>query len=767
MPRCAARPPAPAVDLPDLIRFGGCELRIDSRELLLDGQPQVLEPRIFDLLVYLVRHRDRVVPHQELFDRIWSGAVVTENVIAHSVMKARKAIGDTVVRSSAIRTVHRVGYRFVGDLAVMAAAAPPRPPDAGHASPPHIAAAGFRLGVMPFANETGDPALDWVEQGLATMVCTALEDDTRLALVTPLQIAQARAAGPDRSAGTLPALARMLGLQGLVHAQLGRLRQGYALTYEGVGDGLAVVRGCIEGDEPTLLGQRMAQRIEIQLFPAAAVPVQFASSDPFVRENFARAMQAVSEQRWQSAAKLLQVVLDIEPHSLAAGIQQLRVFTALHDASALRLGPPLLARALQTGDPRQIATAHHALGHAMLNVGGPSDAARQHIEEAMRLADSFPRTDWVVSIMMTHALHETMSRRWHRARRLYAQVAQTCRENGNRLHLAKVLNNHANIDAVTGNLAGALANLEDAMTLCQDLGLESLVAGTACNQALLSADLGLSSRAARIAEQQVDAIASTQNPHVAASVMLSICNVLAATWKSEQMGAVLAAWQSRPDHSLASVAGYTCMAQGHHAAATGRLAAAADLMREAIAHMRRAGSLLRVEAWLPALLQVEMRRRDGPAIASVMADIEALAMPDAVDRQRGLLLHGRASLLHIAGDPAAALAALREAVDLLPAGALHANACFDAAWLHLEQGAVDAARRLLRGLTPWLDEHPVGLLVRARLEAAEGDFDQAQATYRGFMDNGGWRVTNEHLRAGEDYAAARLPRTAQALPSAA
>lgn len=755
------------MDLPDLIRFGGCELRIDSRELLLDGQQQVLEPRIFDLLVYLVRHRDRVVPHQELFDRIWSGAVVTENVIAHSVMKARKAIGDTVVRSSAIRTVHRVGYRFVGDLALVAAAAPPRVPDASHAAATHIAAAGFRLGVMPFANETGDPALDWVEQGLATMVCTALEDDTRLALVTPLQIAQARAAGPARSAGTLPALARLLGLQGLVHARLGRLRQGYALSYEGVGDGLAVVRGCIEGDEPTLLGQRMAHRVEVQLFPASAVPVQFESADAFVRENFARAMQAISEQRWQSAAKLLQVVLDIEPHSLAAGIQQLRVFTALHDSAAMRVGPPLLARALQTGDPRQIATAHHALGHALLNVHGPSGAARHHIEEAMRLADSFQPTDWVVSIVMTHALHETMSRRWHSARRLYAKVAQTCRENGNRMHLAKVLNNQANIDAVIGNLAGALTSLEDAMALCQELGLESLVAGTACNQALLSADLGLSSRAGRIAEQQVDAITSTQNPHVAASITLSICQVLAATWKAERMDAVLAAWQSRPDHGLDSVAGYIRMAKGHHAAATGRLAVAAGLMREAIACMRQAGSLLRVEAWLPSLLQVEMRRRDAAAIGSVMAEIEALDMPDAIDRQRGLLLHGRASLLHMAGDSAAALAALHEAVDLLPAGALHANACFDAAWLHLEQGAVDAARRLLRGLTPWLDEHPVGLLVRARLEAADGDFDQAQATHRGFMDNGGWRVTNEHHRAATDYAAARLPPTVLALPSAA
>jgi len=752
------------VELPDLIRFGGCELRLGSRELFLDGQVQVMEPRVFDLLVYLIRHRERVVPHAELFDQIWSGAAVTENVIAHTVMKARKAIGDTVVRTSALRTVHRVGYRFIGDID-----APSTAPPQGANDRAATAAGALRLGLMPFENATGEAALDWVEHGLASMVSSALDEDVRLTLMAPVEMASTlvQATGARQSAESPRALADMLGLQGVIRARLGRLRQGYALAYEGYGTEMTRVRGCIEGDEPMLLGQRMAHRIEVQLFPTAAVPVQFESSDTVARQNFARAMQAISELRWQSAAKLLQVVLDIEPDSVAAGIQQLKVFAALYDVAALQTGPQLLARAVRSGDTRQIANVHHALGHALLNLQGPTEESHRHIEEAMRLAQAFAPADWVVRIVMTHAQHELMNRRWSSARRLYARAAQSCRESGNRLYLTNVLNNHANIDSVSGNLTGALATLEDAMLLSEELKLKSTIAATGCNLALVNADLGLINRAVRIAERHIDSIGSIQSPRIAASVTLSICIVFALAWKPERMAEAITAWQSRGDDDLKGTAGFIEMALGHQAAAAGRLPEAAALMREGIEHIRRAGSLVRVEAWLPALLNVEVRRGDIDAIARVVVDIETLDVADAVDRQRGLVLHGRAVLSHLAGQPARALAGLQDAAELLPAGALNAFACFDAAWLSLESGAVDAARRLLRRLTPWLDEHPAGLLVRARLDAEQGDFDSALEVHRSFMRVGGWRVTDEHRRLETAYLTRSAPAASIALPSAA
>ena len=97
-------------------RFGNCVLHSDTRELLRDGVVQKIERRSFDLLHYLLRQEGRVVGKDELLENVWSNRYVSDSVIAQSIMKARKALGISGREEGPIRTVHRVGYRFVGDL---------------------------------------------------------------------------------------------------------------------------------------------------------------------------------------------------------------------------------------------------------------------------------------------------------------------------------------------------------------------------------------------------------------------------------------------------------------------------------------------------------------------------------------------------------------------------------------------------------------------------------------------------------------------------
>ena len=56
--------------------FGNFELDTELFELRRDGEPCTVEPQVFDLLVYLVRHSDRIVSRRELLDTLWSGKVV-------------------------------------------------------------------------------------------------------------------------------------------------------------------------------------------------------------------------------------------------------------------------------------------------------------------------------------------------------------------------------------------------------------------------------------------------------------------------------------------------------------------------------------------------------------------------------------------------------------------------------------------------------------------------------------------------------------------
>ena len=93
--------------------FGDVELDTTTYEVRRDGHRVPLEPQAFDVLVYLVQHRARVVPKEELMDQIWGGRFVSESAVTSRIKQARRAIGDTGDSQRLIRTVHGRGYHFV------------------------------------------------------------------------------------------------------------------------------------------------------------------------------------------------------------------------------------------------------------------------------------------------------------------------------------------------------------------------------------------------------------------------------------------------------------------------------------------------------------------------------------------------------------------------------------------------------------------------------------------------------------------------------
>jgi pimeloyl-ACP methyl ester carboxylesterase/DNA-binding winged helix-turn-helix (wHTH) protein len=92
------------------------EFDLDCRELRLHGGRVHVEPQVFDLLVQLIRHRNRVVSKDELIDTVWSGRCVSDATLTSRINLARRAIGDTGKEQRFIRTVARRGFRFVGEI---------------------------------------------------------------------------------------------------------------------------------------------------------------------------------------------------------------------------------------------------------------------------------------------------------------------------------------------------------------------------------------------------------------------------------------------------------------------------------------------------------------------------------------------------------------------------------------------------------------------------------------------------------------------------
>src|SRR6516164_8899286 len=99
-----------------VLRFGDHVLDIERRELRRGAELVALEPQVFDLLVYLLRNRDRVVSKDDLIDGVWSGRIVSDSALTSRLNAARRAVNDSGAEQRLIRTVQRRGVRFIGEV---------------------------------------------------------------------------------------------------------------------------------------------------------------------------------------------------------------------------------------------------------------------------------------------------------------------------------------------------------------------------------------------------------------------------------------------------------------------------------------------------------------------------------------------------------------------------------------------------------------------------------------------------------------------------
>lgn len=84
-----------------------------ARELSRDGEPIALAASAFDCLVYLIEHRERPVGRDELISAVWGRADVSDNLLAQTLVRLRRSLGDAGNEQRCIKTVPRVGYRWM------------------------------------------------------------------------------------------------------------------------------------------------------------------------------------------------------------------------------------------------------------------------------------------------------------------------------------------------------------------------------------------------------------------------------------------------------------------------------------------------------------------------------------------------------------------------------------------------------------------------------------------------------------------------------
>ena len=120
--------------------FGDYVLDTQRHELHHAGEPIKLRRKVFQVLVYLLAHRDRVVPKQELLEHLWPDQFVGDETLTSCIKTLRQALGERGRTPRFLRTLHGQGYRFVGAVEERehrpADDAPHALPGAGEREPP-------------------------------------------------------------------------------------------------------------------------------------------------------------------------------------------------------------------------------------------------------------------------------------------------------------------------------------------------------------------------------------------------------------------------------------------------------------------------------------------------------------------------------------------------------------------------------------------------------------------------------------------------------
>lgn len=183
------------------LAFGEYVLDPDRRELKQGPNQIALEPQVFDVLLHLIRNRDKVVTRDDLIEAVWNGRIVSESTLTSRVNAARKAVADSGEQQALIKTYPRRGFRFVADVQAIDGASPEKADQVTAGKPiangpvvdadaqkpgsePRVDWAGRpAIAVLPFKNLSADPEQDYFSDGITEDIIAALSKYRSLVII--------------------------------------------------------------------------------------------------------------------------------------------------------------------------------------------------------------------------------------------------------------------------------------------------------------------------------------------------------------------------------------------------------------------------------------------------------------------------------------------------------------------------------------------------------------------------------------------------------
>jgi tetratricopeptide (TPR) repeat protein/DNA-binding winged helix-turn-helix (wHTH) protein len=409
------------LSVPDsrVYRVPGAEVHPARRQVIRNGTPLYPRAKTFDLLLYLLQHRDRLVGKQELLDALWRDVSVTDNSLVQCVIDLRKALGDDARNPRFIRTVSKGGYQFIApveevwpepaagraqsleleevttiEVEYESAPAPPAAPPAGLLPMPRHRVSIFVLAglvllsgvltalflargndgrkavaVLYFENQSRSEDLDWLREGLADMLIANLSRSPKLRVISRQQLASAlerteRRAGAVRLEDALEIAARTRA-RAVVLGGFGRL-----------GDKIRIGVQLHDGRDGSLLGAASV---------TADRPEEILAQVDLLSLKLAAQLGASRRDQELTAGLADTMTRNLEAYrnySLALEKSQ-----AYHSEEAIEL----LGKAIAL-DP-EFAMAHARIGYTYAVTWGLAGKGNAHLEKAFRLSQRLTRRD--------------------------------------------------------------------------------------------------------------------------------------------------------------------------------------------------------------------------------------------------------------------------------------------------------------------------------------------------------------------------------------
>jgi len=415
-----------------IYKFNNFEVNQELREVFYLGEAQVVQPKVFDLLVFLIQNRNRAVSKNEIQDVVWANLEISETAMTRAIMKARKVLSVDEKKQPFIKTIHGHGYRFMPEVQEIEH----NPNVSGTSksttsSPKNKSLLGIlafavmcslivigviysnqdkftsdsRIAILPFIDKTNNQDYNWTSKGLMGLSTEIIKAQNNVKTVSTSQTSKVISTynDLDLSAQEINDLKQSLQASHLVLVELLLQNSGvFNLNYvvyhpKGKQDIITLT-----GENPTELSQKMSKNI-INMISGSSIShkkYRVISDKPFTNELYARGIALRLEGKAKQARDYFKLAMAEDSglfwprYQYALTSRMIGLYDdSINELKKLKQELPQLA----TNDKDLATGIQNALGTAYMRKSENKQGLK-HYENAYNLAVENDNIDYAVKI---------------------------------------------------------------------------------------------------------------------------------------------------------------------------------------------------------------------------------------------------------------------------------------------------------------------------------------------------------------------------------